>query len=353
MRATIALLAVVLGGCTQENNLVEFAGGGRPGENALSGRVCDPERNVWLSGAKVYTHVFADAAVVDTIEAVTNAEGKWTLEGLHDGDTYELYVQWGNLLLDSFEVTMTADAKTTLPDPPCGGGGAGRIAVISGDYDDILGVLQNLGQDNVDVVNGQTGDEIVEFLASPENLADYDLILFAGGLIEEDVFYDLDGIGGERVEAVHDAVRAYARGGGRVWASDWAYDVVEQIWPDRIEFAGDDLAPDDAQIGEPTTIQGEIRSSGLEGGVGDSTLALKHDLDTWPVAESVSEADVVVAGDAPWRIGYETGTTRDAPLLVTFAAGDGQVVWSSWLQSHNGDGDGKKAIQWVLDGAKD
>jgi len=348
----LALLTLALGGCVQENNLIEFAGGGRPGENALTGRVCDPERNVWLSGAKVYTHVFADAAVVDTLDAVTDSDGSWKLEGLHEGDTYTLYVQWGNLLLDSFDVTMGSDPSTHLPDPACGAGGAGRIAVVSGDFDDMLGVLQNLGYDNVDVINGQTGDEIVEFLSAPDNLSSYDLILLAGGIIEEDVFYDLDGIGGENVEAVHDAVRDYARAGGRVWASDWAYDAVEQIWPDRIEFAGDDTVPDDAQIGEPTKIKAAVQSAALESGVGSAEVNLQHDLDTWPVAEGVDEAEVVLSGDAPWRVGYDTGVMRDAPLLVTFAAGDGQVIWSSWLQSHNAEGDAKKTIQWVLEGAK-
>lgn len=348
---TLASLAV-LGGCVQENNLVEFAGGGRPGENTLTGRVCDPETNTWMSGALVYTNVFADAQLVDTIRGVTDAQGHWTLEGLHEGDTYTLYVQSGNVLVDSFDVTMGNDPTTSLPDPSCGGGGGGRIAVVSGDFDDILGVLQNMGYSNVDVVNGQTGDEIVDFLTNPSALGDYDLVLLAGGLIEEDVFYDMDGIGGEHVELVHDTVRTYARAGGRVWASDWAYDAVEQIWPDRIDFYGDDATPDDAQIGEPITITGTIQSSALESAAGSDTLKLKHDLDTWPVAVSTSEADVVVTGDAPWRVGYQTGKQADAPLLVTFAAGDGQVIWSSWLQSHNAEGEAKKAIQWVLDGAK-
>jgi hypothetical protein len=34
------------------------------------------------------------------------------------------------------------------------------------------------------------------------------------------------------------------------YASDWAYDVVEQIWPEAINFVGADEIPDSAQMGE-------------------------------------------------------------------------------------------------------
>jgi hypothetical protein len=38
--------------------------------------------------------------------------------------------------------------------------------------------------------------------------------------------------------------------GGSVYASDWAYDVVEIGWPDRVDFVGADEIPNDAQLGE-------------------------------------------------------------------------------------------------------
>ena len=41
----------------------------------------------------------------------------------------------------------------------------------------------------------------------------------------------------------------FVTGGGTLVVSDWAYEMIEYCWPDAVEFYGDDLVPDAAQVG--------------------------------------------------------------------------------------------------------
>src|SRR5690606_9258211 len=133
-----------------------------------------------------------------------------------------------------------------LPPPPCFGQTDLRVAIISGAYDDMEAVFEALGVEGYHLVDGQKGDEIVDFLSDVGNVAEYDVLFFDGGHREEDVIWGT----APGVASVQATVRSFVEGGGTVYATDWAYDVVEQIWPDQIEFAGDDLVPDAAQMGE-------------------------------------------------------------------------------------------------------
>jgi len=70
------------------------------------------------------------------------------------------------------------------------------------------------------IVNGQYGDELLQFLTSP-TLSAFDVIFFAGGHLEEDLFYDTDGSDVDgNVDTVKDNLKAYVKAGGIIYASD-------------------------------------------------------------------------------------------------------------------------------------
>ncbi|MDP2314618.1 MAG: hypothetical protein Q8P41_17070 [Pseudomonadota bacterium] len=350
MRTSI-LLFVALSACVNDRNLTYVKDYGGVYESSLTGRACDADSGRWLEGAVVYTHIVNDAdELIDTRETYTGADGTWTLDELRGGQTYTVYVQYGNDIVDMFNIEVPDSTEVAVPTAACGAD-LGRVAVITGNYDDWEPVLTEVGVTNYQVINGLTGDELGQFLSGPENLAEFGALFFAGGHIEEDVLYDSDGSDtAGTVTAVRTAIRDFVSAGGFVYASDWSYDVVELCWPDRIDFLGDDESPDAAQLGEPGTVRASLLDHAMVEAVGGDTRDVSFDLDTWPLIESVEDTVTIYerASEVTYRDGTEQYTQSDVPLLVSFYPDGGKVVFSSWRTAANLDGRGPSVIRFVL-----
>lgn len=347
---TLPLFAL-LAACTPDNGFTTVKDYGGVYESSISGQVCDTARRTWLEGATVYTHIIVDDELVATAESTTDAEGWFHLEELRGDTTYTIYVQYGSAVVDMYDVTIEGTDDVELPTPDCSAVVSSTVAVVSGDYDELSAVLSRFGVTDVYQVNGQTQEDITQFLSNAENLLQYEAILFAGGNVEEDVFYDSDGSDAEGVVgSVHAAVAEYVRGGGTIWATDWSYDLVEQLWPDTVQWMGDDGAPNAAQLGEPAALDARVRDRELENALGTDSVRVQFELDTWPVAEVVGSAvDVYETVDAPWRLGMDSGTTADAPVAFSFADGDGRVIYTSWTLDANA-ADGEDVLRYLIEG---
>lgn len=316
----------------------------------VEGRVCDPDRGTWLEGATVYMHLFDDqGAHYNTIQDESDAEGRYQLVDVPYNRLGPIYVQYGSAVIDQFQVEAPLGASVIeVPEPDCGGGDA-AMAVVTGDYDEFDILLQEMGFGSFDLINGQTGEELVQFLTSDAAVASYDVVFFGGGHLEEDVFYDTDGsdVDGD-VPAVLASLKSYVEGGGTIVATDWSYDVIESIWPDKIEFLGDDLVPDAAQSGETGLIEATVSDATMAADAGESVNVL-FDLIEWPVIERVGDGvTVYVRGDVSYREGQETRALPDKPLLVGFQAGAGQVWLSTFRFQANTDTSGKAVVRNVL-----
>lgn len=343
-------LAFLLLSACSEQNFTKHTVYGASGDSLIAGRVCDAASQSWVEDAVVYTNVIDDEdRLLDTRQDYTDQDGRWKLEDLPGGE-YTIYVQKGPDMLDMFDVELDEGEELDLDEGTCTGSAATELAVVTGDYDNMGEVLTSLGYDNARIINGKYGDELLQFLEST-TLGAYDAIFFAGGHVEEDLFYDSDGSDVDgHVALIKDNLKAYVESGGVVFASDWSYDVVERVWPNKIEFYGDDDTPDAAQVGEPTTVDADITSSSLKDAVGEETVRVKFDLDAWPIATSKSDdVKVYQKADVPWRVGEDSGTESGAPLLLDFPVGDGRVVFSSWRLAANAEGKGEKVIQYMIE----
>lgn len=315
----------------------------------LNGRVCDTRSNQWVEGALVYAHLFDDAGVVyDTLLATSDEEGRYVLE-LAGGRTYTVYVQVGNDIIEQFEVTVEQGGDINLDEPDCYGPRNARIALVTGDWDDLGTIFPEVGVNNWTVINGQSGSlELLDFLTDPASLVEFDAVFLDGGLQETGVFYG--GAADANVIAVQDALRSYARSGGILFASDWSYDVVEQLWPDRIEFLGDDNTPDAAQKGEPGLIPADILDAEMAEVAGSVQVEVQYDLPVWPVIEDIAgDVTMHMMGHAKYRLGFDLHTLEDSPLLVSFEEGDGQVVFSTYRIAVNDDPTLRAALRVLLD----
>lgn len=352
------LFSLVLGGlwtsgCKNDSGLAVVVDKPDGDSVTVEGRVCDPERGTWLEGADVYMHLFdSEGSHYFTIWDETDSDGMFQLVDVPVDGLQPVYVQYGNAVIDQFEIEV-AEGSTyvTLPDPDCGGGNA-SMAVVSGDYEDFDASLEDLGYGDFDLVNGQTGDELVQFLSSETALGGYDAIIFGGGHLEEDVFYDTDGSDVDRnVVKVRAALQAYVEAGGNIVVTDWSYDIVEAIWPDQITFLGDDRIPDDAQRGESSLVAANVVDADLESELGESQVSISYDLIEFPLIEDVDASTTVyLRGEVSWREGEATHSETGSPLLVSFSAGSGSVWLSTFRFSANTETTGKSVIRSLLNG---
>ncbi len=237
-----------LAGCNESSFFVKEdleLDGPKPG--SVEGRVCDPSGRTWLADAKVYTHLFDPSGhLYETRLVFTDRDGRWILEELPPGATYQIFVQYGDDIIESHDVFVGDEDAVFIDEPDCFDPLTLNVAVVKGDYDDFDLILERMGFANYTLVDGLLESESKDFFGDLETMKQYDLIFVNGGFVEEGVVFSSDGTH----ETYLQNIRDYVSGGGAVYASDWAYDVVELGWPDRVDFAGDDTVVDDAQGGE-------------------------------------------------------------------------------------------------------
>lgn len=337
-------------GCSSENNFQSVNDKNKVGDLEISGRACDAGFDTWVDGANVYTHLIDySGRIYKTVETVSDADGYWKLTGLPPEDEYTVYVQHGTTLLSSFTVPLGVDS-ITLEDPACSPPDDFKAAVVTGDYDKFAKVLKQIGIENYDIINGKTGSSLVQFLSSEVALRQYSVIFFPGGHLEEDIIYDTDGSDEDGVVSqVLTSLRNYVDAGGVVYASDWSYDVIEQGWPDAVDFLGDDTIPDDAQLGMEAEVTASIEDNTIKSTLTLDAVDISFDLDSWPVMEDIGEdAYVYLSADIPYREGMNTFELLDAPIMIGADYGEGKIVYSSWRQHSNLTGNAKDFIDATI-----
>lgn len=347
----IGSLALLLAGCTEQSFFLDKSEpepGISPGR--VQGRVCDPSGRTWLPDALAYTHIYSDAGtLLETRIAYTDRDGYWSLDDLPGEKEYTFYVQYGPDILAEDTIFLDDGEEVKLEEPECFDPLQLDVAVITGDYDDFALVLNYMGFANYELIDGLTLSEVRDFLLDSDAMSQYDMIFFNGGFTEEDVVYDLDESDPDTVAAINANITAYVDAGGTVYASDWAYDVVEQNWPDRVDWVGTDEVPDDAQQGDYDYVSAAVSDSALAGWLGTNFVDIEYDLAVWPPIESVAgSVSVHLAGDVHYRQGTTSYSLTAVPMLVSFSSGNGKVVFSTFRVAKNSTTDMLLVLQYMM-----
>lgn len=350
--ASLVVASLVAGlsltGCNESSFFVKddfVPEGPKPG--SVEGRVCDPSGRTWLADAKVYTHLFTpDGHLYETRLVYTDRDGRWIIEDLPPEFTYEIFVQIGDEVIETHEAYVGDEDAVSLEEPDCFDPLALNVAVVTGDYDNFDLVLENMGFANYTLVDGLTETEATDFFGDLDGMLQYDVVFVNGGFAEEGVIYSDDG----STDIYLQNVRDYVTAGGAIYASDWAYDLVELGWPDRVDFVGDDAVVDDAQVGEYDLVSSTIVDASLSDWLDSSVLDIEYDLPVWPPVESV-DSDIVTThlqGNVTYRVGTESYSLVDAPLLVSFTSGEGKVVFSTFRVAKNGSMEMMEILQYMM-----
>lgn len=297
-----------------------------PPSGSVSGRVCAPDGTTWLAGAIVSAQT--EDGVVQT---TTDENGYYTLEGVPAGDDVPVTITKG-----SFEtvllVDVPEDGAVTIPEEECAIDQNVMIAVVNGTYDDVKSVLLNVGIDE-STITEYASNWATTLLSDYATLSQFDIVLLNCGL--NDVPFIADAAGAAVMRA---NLRQFVENGGSVYASDWAYNVVELTFPEYIDFHGEDTDPDSAKKGFSTnSIVGSVTDLALATMLGSNQIELHYPLGAWAIMVAVAaQVRVYIRGNAPWTnnpFGFSPqGTHSNVPHTVSFAVGEGKVVYTSFHQ---------------------
>ncbi|MDP2314404.1 MAG: hypothetical protein Q8P41_15995 [Pseudomonadota bacterium] len=319
-------------------------------DGVIKGRVCDPSGRTWLPDAQAYINIVnSDGLIVDTKIAYSDIDGYWQISDLPGEREYTYYVQYGPEVLETETLWLGSGDVIELPEPDCFDPLTLDVAVVTGDYDDFNLVLNQMGFANYVLIDGLDEAALTDFLDDPDELAKYDIIFFNGGFIEDGIIYDLeDDTNTAPSQRIANVVN-YVESGGSIYASDWAYDLVEMGWPDRAEFVGVDEIPDDAQMGDYENVTAAISDASLSEFLGSTYLDVTYDLPVWPPVERVADSvSVHVTGTVPYSDGLSDFQLTAAPLLYSFNAGDGKVVFSTFRVARNANDDVVATLQYMM-----
>lgn len=258
-----------------------------------------------------------------------------------------------------------------------------KMAVVTGNYDEIQNVLAKLGFGTVDeygtldknqdydftLIDGNDNLDdgefmnLDEFLSESENLSEYDIIFFNCGIADDELSQD---------PQVLANLQEYVEEGGKIYATDWSFNFVEDPFPSFIDFYNDE---EDAEVGEDhhtakigeggQTVDADIKNDDLaawlenvpvnNGTIEEDCYSLaEEDVDARDGA--LNDDGTVTIGDflGGWVVidgdhaGYENESEvwikgviesfegfADKPLTVTKDIGDGRLLYSSYHTAHN------------------
>ncbi len=395
--STILLGTLMLGACGGGGGGEEEGSGGSTpgGDISVSGVIVIPDGSTPVSNATVYipsnqssvsmrvqkTTVGTDCpepAENYLIATCTDENGEFSIEGLFPAQ-YEVSVVKGAF---SANFQVNAEANVELSQPVALGGnldaGAANIAVVTGQFDRMQDVLAKTGLGSVDflgqlvlgteVFDLYDGDDTLDsdyreftelFAIDPATgnprINNYDIVFINCGADEYGFSEDTYSVDPEDAD-VKTAIYNYVNSGGRLYATDWAYDYIEQTFPEYIDFYGSESITDpfepeftnaaeegvsidseDATILDDNlrTYLGNVECDGESTCLNsDGTLHVEGFLAAWAVMDGVhsmnSDVTIYTEGPAPTYQDDVDADPIDRPLMVSLNIGEGKVFFSSY-----------------------
>jgi len=188
----------------------------------------------------------------------------------------------------------------------------GKIGVNDGHYDDIAGILTDLGFE-YESINS-------DILSDSSQLSEFVVLFFeCGGInISE---------GSNEAENLKD----FIANGGYLYASDYALDVAAVLFPEKVK----ELSKEGKGVSED--ISAEIINENIIKILGKNEIKLNYyDSPGWNVIKSISD-DVKI--DIIADIETYSEVIKESPLLVHFSHGDGMVILTTFHNAANATDD--------------
>jgi hypothetical protein len=208
---------------TQDVQLIAAAG---TACGDIQGRICGLGGSGPVAGARVTVQTPRGP-----VNATTDARGDYVLTCVPAGNASVIATSgsWST----TFNATVVDGQVTQLAGQQCLNPQSARVAVVYGQYDQIEDILRRL---NVPYDYFDEMDQ-GQLILDRQTLLTYDVVFLNCGFADSMVY------AGAGLQNLRDFVAQ----GGSLYASDWAYDAVEVVWPNAVDFHGDDTIRDAAQ----------------------------------------------------------------------------------------------------------
>ncbi len=298
----------------------------------VTGRVCAADGSVWLAGATIWVRTSS----TDRVSTVSDMDGRYTLKDVPPGEQV-VHIEKGSFTATQV-VTVQSEKTSVIPDAVCQLNVSPRVAVVKGSqYDRVEAVLNELGvkTESLDIYNTDWAEKL---LSTDTALDKYD-ILFLNCRSYEPVFM--------AHPDMQQRLRNFVTRGGKLHASDQAYDIIEKLYPTMIEFYGDDTKLTSANQGDiVNALSAKVVDPALAQGLGKSTISIHYGLTTWSAMVSVdSSVHTYLTATSPLMNGQ---SIKDAPHIVGFQSGKGHVVYSSFHQEPGIGLDQEKILKLLM-----
>ena len=327
----LVLVSMPFPGCTCEplsplNHII--------GPGSISGRICDPGEGKGIYGADVYVVVKGEK-----VATTSDGNGDFNLAGVAPG-TYTVYVDKGSFSTTLDDVVVSEGKPTELPTDECIKPKAAQMFVVSG-HDSVENVLQRIGYDNFTLVNSHDDDHtaatsswFLQAFSDLPTMQQNDVIFINCGPHE----WALDDFDQTQVNAALQNLRDYVEQGGELYVSDWAYDILERLYPDSATWYGDDTVEDDAQVAIAQSFTGAIVDADLSAALAKDSVDLLFNQGQVGVATSLGpNATPLITADIDVKTSsHDTEHLTDVPVLFEVkpdATAQGHVLYTSF---HNG-----------------
>lgn len=274
---------------------VEIVGGCDPcGVGSVKGLVCAPNQKTAIPDALVWIDTVDCNGNPIHIEVKSSATGEFILQNVPCG--MQTIKQKKGSFSHQFSVFIEQNMENNLEGKidRCFEGNAAKIAVITGDWDKIEYILYKLGfkYDLYELYSQKWewggewgGSEAYWFLKDLSKMKKYDVIFINCGQPWVDIMSSMP----EFTQNIID----FVNGGGSLYASDWAYPVIEWPWPDAIDFYGDDKSSAPQILQGNQVVEADILDPTLAQYLGKSKVKIKYGLGPLVAVESAGAGTVV------------------------------------------------------------
>lgn len=320
----------------------------------IVGVVCAPNQQVFVNDATVWVEGTDCEGKPYHIETKSDSAGLYTLAGVPCG-WQEVHVKKGSYTHD-YKVVVPANGTadvTTVGKKECFKATAVKLAVITGDWDDLGGHLDGLGfkYDTYELYVGGSswndggdwyGAPAIQLLTDPAKLATYQVLFInCGG-----VHYDIITQEPQVVQNLSD----FVKNGGSLYTSDFAFVYAEWPWPDAIDFYGDDAQGEMGMGGGPIKmngfqkVPGTIVDPALASYLGKGVMTVHFDLGPLVAVSATAESTVQHV------IGYVDQFKAVQPLVMSFRPWPtgGKVLYTNFHNDEQADKDMQTILNYLV-----
>ncbi len=313
------------------------------GPGGLIGQTCRPDGGA-IPGADVTIEGFDCEGAPFEIETTADGEGYYDFEGVPAGD-HTISITSGSFEATE-DVTIVKDQITdreSIGEKVCLTGDEADIAVVTGSFDDIGGILDNL------VIEYDTYSTAGALMGDLDSMRDYDVIFVecSANISGSDQEFN---------------TRRFVEEGGSLYASDLSWRTVQNSMPESVIFATED--PDNpgtaldggtvsAGMTSSQTVMADVVSDEMLNVLGTDEIEIVYNLGgVGTVAEPAASggvahfrADLNVTGT-----GYPDGIKENAPLMVTYddPLGSGFMIYTSFHNSQQASDDIMDVLEYMI-----